>query len=40
MRKSFVYSTLVALWVALLCLGESIADVTISESQVQEAVET
>ncbi len=40
MRKSFVYSTLVAIWVALLCLGEGIADVAVSESQVQEAVES
>lgn len=40
MRKTFVYSTLVVIWMALLCLGEGIADVTISEGQVQEAVET
>ena len=40
MRKTFVYSMLVAIWVALLCLGESMADVTVSESQVQKAVET
>lgn len=39
MKRSLLYTALLCLWATLLCIGESVADVTISKDRIHGAVD-